>query len=59
MNYVITKENFYPLSVKWHSDGTYKDYDLSSFNIKFDNFKLSKDEKYLFLMDCYENKYFL
>ena len=31
-------------------DGTYKDYDLSPFNIKFDNFKLSKDEKYLFLI---------
>ena len=28
-------------------DGTYKDYDLSPFNIKFDNLKLSKDEKYL------------
>jgi len=39
---------------KMAPDSTYKDYDLSPFNIKFDNFKLSKDEKYLFLMDCYE-----
>ena len=39
---------------KMAPDGTYKDYDLTPFNIKFDNFKLSKDEKYLFLMDCYE-----
>ena len=35
-------------------DGTYEDYDLSPFNVKFDNFKLSKDEKHLFLMNCYE-----
>jgi len=39
---------------KMAPDGTYEDYDLSPFNIKFDNFKLSKDEKHLFLMDCYE-----
>ena len=54
MNLCNNERELLSIIRKMAPDGTYKDYDLSPFNIKFDDFKLSKDEKHLFLMDCYE-----
>ena len=47
MNLCNNERELLSIIRKMAPDGTYKDYDLSPFNIKFDNFKLSKDEKHL------------